>query len=557
MPAGRTALVESRQAIAELTGRIHDIGAKAEVSQQMVHEITADIKALDYAKRHLTASINTLNHMHMLVGGVDALHDMGHRRQYRDAANVLQAVVNIMAEFDRYTDIPKVRSIRDDVHTVKLALKTQIRSDFDDSFTGKTVAGPADHLRDACLVLDVVGDDARQEIIDWYVRLQLSDYRHVFPENSDVSSLEKLDRRYAWVKRVVATSEEEGAGLFPPHWRIAEAIFYQFCLWLRKDLVALLGARRETLDVKLLLAVLQKTVAFEKYATQRFGAPAAADQKQTSKFTRLVSSCFEPYMSIYIDAQARTLGEMLDGYVQEARAAVADGDGRGGEDITANGPAKVLPSSSDLFLFFKNCMVQCTAMSARDPLWQLYKLFGTSLDQYAARVLTGSLPRTHDGRLSRRHEYGVCTILNTAEYCLETTGQLETKVREKMDAAYRDKVSLGEQQEAFLGVVTASLQILVKAHEAVHDDVCNDITRRQWAAVTHVGDTSPYVATLATALKQYAYVPYTPRLARMLCFIQPLIRTWRIIPTNTIQLDTGRPQRGRGQVLPQLLLQAG
>ena len=38
-----------------------------------VKEITRDIKQLDHAKRNLTSSITTLNHLHMLVGGVDSL----------------------------------------------------------------------------------------------------------------------------------------------------------------------------------------------------------------------------------------------------------------------------------------------------------------------------------------------------------------------------------------------------------------------------------------------------------------------------------------------------
>ena len=38
-----------------------------------VKEITRDIKQLDHGKRHLTSSITTLNHLHMLVGGVDSL----------------------------------------------------------------------------------------------------------------------------------------------------------------------------------------------------------------------------------------------------------------------------------------------------------------------------------------------------------------------------------------------------------------------------------------------------------------------------------------------------
>jgi hypothetical protein len=57
-------------------------------------EITRDIKSLDHAKRNLTMSITTLNHLHMLVGGVDSLNAMIERRQYRDAANLLAAVRN-------------------------------------------------------------------------------------------------------------------------------------------------------------------------------------------------------------------------------------------------------------------------------------------------------------------------------------------------------------------------------------------------------------------------------------------------------------------------------
>ncbi|CAB4011804.1 Hypothetical predicted protein [Paramuricea clavata] len=70
---GRQALEEAQQAIQQLFEKINDIKYKAEKSEQMVKEITRDIKQLDYAKRHLTHSITTLNHLHMLVGGVESL----------------------------------------------------------------------------------------------------------------------------------------------------------------------------------------------------------------------------------------------------------------------------------------------------------------------------------------------------------------------------------------------------------------------------------------------------------------------------------------------------
>lgn len=81
--------------MADLFARIRDIRSKAEVSERMVQEITRDIRSLDHAKKNLTSSITTLNHLKMLVGGVDSLQMLADNRQYRDAANVLSAMLNV------------------------------------------------------------------------------------------------------------------------------------------------------------------------------------------------------------------------------------------------------------------------------------------------------------------------------------------------------------------------------------------------------------------------------------------------------------------------------
>lgn len=70
---GRETQQQAQSIIVQLFVQIKDIKSKAEKSEQMVQEITRDIKQLDHAKKNLTASITTLNHLHMLVGGVDTL----------------------------------------------------------------------------------------------------------------------------------------------------------------------------------------------------------------------------------------------------------------------------------------------------------------------------------------------------------------------------------------------------------------------------------------------------------------------------------------------------
>jgi hypothetical protein len=41
------------------------------------------------------------------------------------------------------------------------------------------------------------------------------------------------------------------------------------------------------------------------------------------------------------------------------------------------------------------------------------------------------------------------SILSTAEYCLETTQQLEEKMKEKIDISFKDKINMSQEQDIF------------------------------------------------------------------------------------------------------------
>ena len=77
----------------------------------MVRDITSDIKQLDTAKRNLTSAITTLNHLHMLVGGVSTLQSQTINRQYGDAAMLLQGLLEVLAHFKDYSDIPQIKEL--------------------------------------------------------------------------------------------------------------------------------------------------------------------------------------------------------------------------------------------------------------------------------------------------------------------------------------------------------------------------------------------------------------------------------------------------------------
>jgi len=69
----------------------------------------------------------------------------------------------------------------------------------------------------------------REELIIWFVRLQLSDYDVCFHESLDSAWLDRVDRRYSWLRRALIAYEEECMSIFPPEWGMEERICIQFC----------------------------------------------------------------------------------------------------------------------------------------------------------------------------------------------------------------------------------------------------------------------------------------------------------------------------------------
>lgn len=106
---GQMALTEAQKVITTLYAHIIDVKTRAEKTEEMVKEITRDIKQLDCAKRNLTSAITTLNHLHMLVGGIESLNKLIEKRLYGEILNPLQAITEVNQHFKQYSDIEEIK----------------------------------------------------------------------------------------------------------------------------------------------------------------------------------------------------------------------------------------------------------------------------------------------------------------------------------------------------------------------------------------------------------------------------------------------------------------
>ncbi|KAM3956234.1 LOW QUALITY PROTEIN: vacuolar protein sorting 53 [Aphomia sociella] len=542
--AGQKALLDAQKCIAELALQVADINKKAERSESMVREITSEIKQLDCAKSNLTAAITALNHLHMR-GGVDTLRTMTDSRQYKEIVLPMQAIMEVLQHLERYREIPSLGTLRARVAETRALLATQILADFRQAFSaGSKSTVSHKTLAEACAVVDILEPKLKQELLKWFIDLQLQEYRHLFSAEQECAWVSHVERRYAWLKRQLLGFEDALAPLFPPAWRLSERVAHRFCKITREELSSMMAARRAELDVKLLLYAIQKTYNFELLLHKRFtgtdleanNLESAADKQivfdadakdvsadgefpdmnaSGSVWVGLIGGCFEPYLSLYIHSLDSNLRSFMDRFLQEARSPEGV-EGAG----AAGGGGAVIASCADLFLFYKRCLVQCARLTTGEPMLELAAVFQKYLREYAASVLQATLPQRAPAgllvtnlhtllkddsgpttRYTKQEISKITSVITTSEYCLETTIHLEQKLKEKVAPGLADKIDLVPEQDLFHKMITNCIQMLVQDLELACEPALQSMTKISWLHFDNVGDQSSYVTQIVMHLK--------------------------------------------------------
>ncbi|KAL9002877.1 MAG: hypothetical protein Q9188_004216 [Gyalolechia gomerana] len=306
--------------LAELFRKVEDVRTRALQTEEAITEMTADIKRLDNTKRNLTLSMTALKRLQMLTTAYEQLRGLSTSRQYRDCAQLLQAVIQLMTHFKSYRSIDQIATLSRNVSDLQRELLEQICEDFEVTFAKAEVAQRKGMLAEACLVMDSLGENARSRLITWYCNTQLREYRQVFRSTEEAGSLDNISRRYAWFRRLLKTYDDEHAVMFPAHWRMNEMLANAFCEGTREDFRNILSksvrrADGQSLNVDLLLSCLQETLDFERSLERRFSSTLMfyesrasidtfnSDSERAPVFSQAISEAFEPYLGVWVEAQ--------------------------------------------------------------------------------------------------------------------------------------------------------------------------------------------------------------------------------------------------------------
>jgi vacuolar protein sorting-associated protein 53 len=279
---------DAKASVTELERRILQVKEKAKLSEKAVLEITADMKRLDCAKRHLQRTITTLKRLHMLVHAVEQLRLTVQERpfaDYRTASHLVEAVDQLLQHFAAYAVkvqpmrvlAGKVTEFKKDLHTSLVkgfrvvafgyqktmlleGKKQPVSRTSSTGEQGEEQQEPQEHppvmsvsiLQGGVLFIDSLGNDVRARFIHEFCEDQLGSYlkefeppdRTVKPERrvssfkmvevhelgkGSKAGLDNIDKRYTWfLNGPIKSIGEKFPRVFPDEWNVQASMAAMF-----------------------------------------------------------------------------------------------------------------------------------------------------------------------------------------------------------------------------------------------------------------------------------------------------------------------------------------
>jgi hypothetical protein len=564
---------DAKQSMGELFDKIHNIKLKASQSESMVQEICADIKKLDYAKNHLQTSITSLNRLQMLINAVGQLELLANEHQYREVANLFDAVKQFMSHFEEYKHISMIVDISNRVQNILNNLTSHVQGIFREVAQLIEVTADTDvilgslpngvrSLQDACLVVDALGPKVRQGMLEEFVQLQLVAYENLFAPGKAHFSLDQVERRWAWFKRLQKYIDSKFGTVFPTHWRLPLRLCLEFTERTKIHLVLLLTEMEsnDDGDISALLKALQSALKFEQEmgdefhllqemkqqkeaeeATKKAKALEVATQRKLKSDDKLmyiptdhdyineedenesgflalahasvsggISGVFDKFLGLYVLLERQNLEDMLY-RLGEEEDQICESDGKKSSSASTSG--NVYASATAMFVFIKNSIKRCIALTTGQTFLDLSVEFKACMQQYIHMLRTKCEASKVAAAQSMNSDALVtlCYLINTGEYCAEVVPQVEGMVKQRIAPNLVGKVSFEAETEAFMDLVAHCINTLVTGFMGRVEAPFRVMHNMNWSTDVQVGEESSYLHSINNELMEAA-----PRIQRYL-----------------------------------------
>lgn len=272
---------DARTLISLLIQNIGSIKEKAITSENMVEQITNEIRSLDNAKKNLTKTITTLRKYYMLGEAVENLRQLSLKpnpASYQRISQLLSAVNDLIIEFpqQQFCNIPSISRIHQSIETIKTSLYTSLEVSFKKFFSDylyEERAPPTEdsqiQLNHACGIISNISEISKENIIKIFVQYNLQIYFSVFSGSS--ARLDNINTRYSWFKKRLGLYKIRFGKIFPDDWNIRQILAEKFCIQISEQIHSLLlSYQKNSIDAQVLHKAILSTIKFERDLQNKF-----------------------------------------------------------------------------------------------------------------------------------------------------------------------------------------------------------------------------------------------------------------------------------------------
>jgi len=446
---------------------------------------------------------------------------------------MLTDVKKKLSDFDSFRATSHITLIKSKVAAIEQELGRQVQwscreigslvssdpnADPDDP--GPELSLDMDMLGQVYLVVDALGVDFRNDLLERFAQLQCLPYDKLFAPGTPYCGLDCLERRYIWFERLLKFAEKKVSDIFPSHWRLSSYLFVEFRRRTKKHLLEILAEReRENPDanthVKTMLTALKSVVSFEKkmQAALNVRSPIDVEEEEfgdglgddsvdggSSKSTRTVqesiADAFDNYLGPYVQLERETLEKLMRELIKaEENGTITEEKGTG----------EAFVSSRKMFEYIKASLKRCTEFSTGITYLSLSKEFRICLHHYSESLKFRcpqpvSFKKSKDDKsqvpiyeLTKVKDALLCRIVTTAAYCIDTIPALETMMKKHVNPAYETEVDFSGQSDVFMDLVSFAFGVLVKGISERIDPSLRTMRHMNWSQVDTVGDDSKYM----------------------------------------------------------------
>ncbi|CAH00576.1 Vps53p [Kluyveromyces lactis] len=472
----------------KLFEKINSTKSLSQITEATISDLTHDISDLDNAKRNITRSMTCFENLKILSDAYVNSKKYMQAEKYIEMCGPFKVMHSLSVSFHEYKSLDEFCKFLNQIHRLESdtllvcerVTKEVLRDGSNSKYDSKT-------MKDGICCLADTNKHYKERIVQLCLDSLLYEIKEIFQIDDEAGSLENLSRRYIFFKKVLNNFQSTFSEYFPSEWEIPLKLTDSFFTMTSNDLKTLLKRDLSgTTSIDLFMQSLQTTLEFEKYISVKF----------SHIYEGKISTCFEPYLKLWVRHQDSSLNAKMLTYLNETK-------------LPAKNESLVVPSSADLFRTYRHILSQTFSLieggNKSTIMVELAVFFVKWLNEYYEKILKPLL-LPEDTQIDDKNEVVKYTVLlvNTADYCANTIDQLQDKLCEYLenDEPNINKVAaiFEPTRQKYMDLVSGGINLLLnRILKKDLEFVWREFTNTNWAN-TMVEDYSRYVTTLQSIL---------------------------------------------------------